>query len=160
MQFRNIACLLLVTISFLSLTTACEGSLKLSPADDQANNHFTNAIDYNNQFIAWSNKQSNQNQPSFDEWTNSLQMLEEAIQEAKLCSSDFLQRAHPDLPTMWNTYFIPSMEKIHQYYSDAIQDISFDSAPLVEGLQLDQEWGNWFDKNREVIRANIRKMAE
>ncbi|MFC1905744.1 hypothetical protein ACFLXL_02935 [Chloroflexota bacterium] len=153
-----------------SATGCAPHGLRLFQSDDEANTHFTNAMEYKNQFTKWMNNLSNKADPIADEWKSSLAILEQAIYEAKEVSPDFMGRAHPDLPDMWQGFFIPSMEKMHSYYSSAIKDPSSVKLPSTnEGMQqlkllqeahmLDNIFGDWFDQNMDAIRSGIRKMA-
>lgn len=155
----------------LGLSACGTGSLTLSPADDQANNQFVNAIEFNNQFKRWINGLPDQSGPTSEEWLTSLRLLERAIDNAKLVPSDFLVRAHRDLPNMWQDFFIPSMEKTHSYHSNAVTDPTSVKAPsspegakqlevLFEADNLDSTFGNWYSKNQDAIGAGLRRMAK
>ena len=172
-QLRKVVSIVLLTL--LVAFTACgRGGLSLSPVDDKANTHFVNALKYKNQFSGWLEEiaeLSGEDRPTIDEWRSSLALLERAIEEGKQVSPDFMKRAHPDLPYMWQGFFIPAMEKRHSYYSAAINDPSVVKLPstdegmkqltlLLEGYNLDVIFASWYDQNVDAIRAGIRKMAK
>jgi hypothetical protein len=104
-----------LTVAILTLgVVACgKGGLTLGPADEQANNHMVSALDYYGGFTLWVNGLSEQERPTSGEWFESLKLLERAIEEADMVRADFMVRAHPDLPDMWQGFLIPSMEKMY-----------------------------------------------
>ena len=151
---------------------SCGGSSLTLPTDyDKANEHMAGAIEYKNQFTRWMNGLSEQKQPSTDEWLGALGLLERAIAEAKLVSQDFLSLAHPELPELWQGFFIPSMEGTHLYYFNAVTNPDSVKLPstdegmkqvnrLIDAQTLDNLWGEWYDAHRDSIRTGIRKLAE
>ena len=154
-----------------ALISCGRGGLTLPAHYDEANTHMVNALDYKNEFTRWLNDLSEQQRPTNDEWLEALRLAERAITEAKLVSQEFLSLAHPDLPSMWNGYFIPSMEKMHLYYFNGVSDPNFVKSPSMdEGMKqvntildaqaLNDLWGNWYDTHRNEIRAGIRKLAQ
>ena len=129
------------------------------------------ALDYNNQFTRWMNSLPEQDGPTSDEWLESLRLLDQGIQDAKLVSSSFLRRAHPDFADMWLGFFIPSMEKRHEYYFNAVANPESVKLPsteegmeqlrlLFEAGSLETIFGEWYDQNRDAIRVGIRRIAE
>lgn len=153
-------------------TPAPNAAPALPPDYDESNTHMVQALEHKNQFVQWMNDLPAQGpKPTTEEWLGALRMLERAITEAKLVSQDFLQRAHTDLPEMWEGFFIPSMEGIHLYYFNSVTDPDSVKLPSTdEGMEqlntlLDARtnaelWGDWFDSNRDSIRAGIRKLAK
>ena len=160
-----------VSILILGLIACGGGALTLAPVDEQSNSHMVSALDHNNQFTSWINGLPDQDGPSSDQWLESLKLLEGAIEDAKLVSDDFMVRAHPDLSDMWQGFFIPSMEKTHKYYFDAVahpESVKLPSTEegmaqlrlLFDAHSLDNIFAEWYTQNREAIRAGIRGMAE
>ena len=109
--------------------------------------------------------------PTTGEWLESLKLLEGAIEDAKLVSNDFMIRVHPELSNMWQSFLIPSMEKIHSYYFKAVDDPDSVKSPstqegleqlniLLEANNLDSIFGDWYNQNRDAMRDSIRRMAE
>ena len=86
-------------------------------------------------------------------------------------SHEFLELAHSELPDRWEELFIPSMEKTYQYYFKAVSDPTSVESPstdegvrqlnvLTQARSLDEFWSDWYEANRNSIRAGIRRMAE
>ncbi len=133
---------------------------------------------YNNGFAEWMNNMGSDSadtvlirDPDTEDWNEALHLLELAIKEAKLVSPEFLIKAHEDLPEMWEGFYIPAIERVYTYYSNAInnpESIQLPSSPagqsqldnLMRGRMLDEFWMDWYNQNIEDIRANIRNLAK
>ena len=160
-----------VCVLTLFLVACGRGALTLAPTDHKSNNHMVSALDYNNQFTRWINELPDQPGPTSEEWLEALKLLERAIEEANLVSIDFMDRAHGDLRDMWQGFLIPSMEKTHEYHFNAVAHPESVRLPSTEeGMEqlrllfdadgLGTIFGQWYDQNRDAIRAGIRRMAE
>ena len=163
---------LTLSLFFVSIFIGCSGGGgDLPPKYDEANMHMVSSLKYANDFMQWMNDMKDPADASVQEWNEALRLLELSIKEAKLVSPEFLQNAHNDLPEMWKGFYIPGNELIYAYYFQGInspQSVQSPSSPagraqlnsFMEGRNLDDMWGNWYNKNRDEIRAGIRKMSK
>jgi hypothetical protein len=172
--YLSLGFLIMFISLFLTLTAIGCNRPSLSAEDNESNTHLVNALNGKNQFIIWMNSiagLSENDRPSYDEWNLNLEVLKKSIYEAKQVSQDFMFRVHVDLPDRWNNYLIPSMEKTYSYYATAINNPSSIKLPsttegmqqvqvLYEAKRLEDIWSDWYDQNRDAIRAGIRKMAK
>lgn len=173
-QSKSTNTLVLLILAALAIVAfGCGRSLTLTPADNEANSHMANSLNYKNQFFAWMNEipADPDEGPSEEEWLESLELLNRSITEAKLVPAEFLGRAHGELPESWQALLIPSMEKVHEYYFNAISNPQSVELPntergmqqlrlLTDGRNLNDLWGDWYSQNRNAIRSGVRDMAE
>lgn len=171
---------LVFSFALLILGFGCATPSRLSQSDNEANSHLVAALKLKNEafefleLFAANIGERQLNRGTFEIRAGSfsrdqekefrdryIEKLSESLKEARLISSDFLGRAHPKLPEMWRNSFIPSVEGIRDYYHAAFQNPESPPVPstLFHAVSLADQWSDWYEKNRDAIRAGIRSQA-
>jgi len=157
---------LLATACALGGPRTATEPLRLKPADDEANSHLVAAMRLNNEVTTWMNKLGEPGVVSTGtldqgELRTQVDNLSRALVEAKSVSPDFMARAHPQLPEVWRTAVIPSVEGQRDYYAASVTDPSAPAPPaaIITAVQLGERWGAWYQANRQAIREGIRRQA-
>jgi hypothetical protein len=175
--YRHVVRRALALIFVLALVTGCKNALpplKLSVADDQANNHLVAALTLNNDATKYFNdlaakspsgvrflSVSSMSTAERDVYKANVEKLASALSDAKAVPPDFLDRIHPQFSVNWRMEFIPGVSGKYDYYMAALSNPSV--APPIDTLlqaraHADQ-FGSWYEPNIQVIREGIRKLA-
>jgi hypothetical protein len=147
------------------LFVGCAPKATLSPADNEANDHFVRALALNNEVTAWLNSlggpEPKVGSMDIASLRANIDQLNKAANEANAVSPDFLQRVHPQLADMWRTTFIPGVEGERDYYAATLANPLTPPAPskIVEAVALSERFGAWYESNQQTIRDGIRRQA-
>ena len=128
-----------------------------------SHSYFNMSINKKNEFTIWINSIHNRSsRPSYEEWSEQLNLLDDAITSAKEVSPEYMNSAHFEFAFFWNTFFIPSLETSYGYYWKAIDDPSSieamnEAGTLLTAHRLNDEWAGWYESNRDTILSNLER---
>ena len=128
-----------------------------------SHSYFNMSINKKNEFTIWINSIHNRSsRPSYEEWSEQLNLLNDAITSAKEVSPEYMNSAHFEFAFFWNTFFIPSLETSYGYYWKAIDDPSSieamnEAGTLLTAHRLNDEWAGWYESNRDTILSNLER---
>jgi hypothetical protein len=145
------------------------GRLKLSPSDNEANQHMVEAMRLNNEVTAWLNDLGNGRPQGIrvgdvdqKALRTNIDKLTSAATHARAVSPDFLRRADPEFPQMWQGEFIPAVEGRRDYYGGALANPAAPPPPekLIAALAHGDRYGTWYDAHIQSIRDGIQRQAK